>query len=340
MSARCIALFTCLTFAFAPGCGDDDDDGGDDDVPTVDAGAPDAFFDPNNPLQPPHPDDGVQFAMDITAPAQTEVWRCKVGRIPGVGNGLLLDFNLVESKQSANIHHMDLAVLTLPQDDIEDGDYDCNELYAAYPTLMDEIIIYASQHAEQKLQLPPGIVAEVPSGLKTMLEVHYVNTTDEEQTVFSRINAYWIDPHDVTGFIWGNAVRDRNLNIPKGTTTDEWTRCEMNMDVDLLVMSTHTHQLAVKTEVYRWANGKTGELVYTNLDWHAPLLMDLTTAPIHVKKGEGFEFHCHYENATDVDVSWGFKASDEMCQMAIVYTPGDRTARCVPVETSDGVILE
>jgi hypothetical protein len=333
-----LCLFVPLAFSMNVACGDDDDEA--DAAPAADAGAPDAFFDPSNPLQPPHPDDGVQFAMDITAPAQTEVWRCVVGPIPGAQPGLLLDFNLVESRQSANIHHMDLSVLTLPEDDIADGDYDCNELYAQYPKLMDEIIIYASQHAEQKLQLPPGVVAEVPSGLKTMLEVHYVNTTDEEQSVYTRVNAYWIDPHDVTALIWGNAVRDRHLTIPKGGSTDEWTRCEMNMDVDLLVLSTHTHQLAVETNVYRWASGETGELVYTNLDWHAPLLMDLTSAPMHVKKGEGFEFHCHYENPSDKDVAWGFSAQDEMCQMAIVYTPGNTAAKCIPVETSDGVILE
>ena len=305
--------------------------GGNDGPPGVDAGPP-------NPLAPPAAEDGVQFAMDLTAPAQTEVWKCQVGYIPGVQTGQLLGFNKVVSRQSDSIHHMDLSVLTTV--DIPVGTYDCDALYAEHPGLMDEIIIYASQHADQQLQLPPGTVASVPSGLKTMLEVHYVNTTEEEQSVFSRINAYWIDSADVTEAIWGHAVRDRHLVIPKGASVDEWTRCEMNQDIDLLVLSTHTHQLAVETTVYRWDGTQTGELIYTNTDWHAPLLMDLTQQPIHVPAGQGFEFHCKYENPSDVDVGWGFKASDEMCQMALVYTPGNGSIKCEPVETSDGMIVE
>jgi Copper type II ascorbate-dependent monooxygenase, C-terminal domain len=295
---------------------------------------------PANPLAPPAPEEGVQFAMDVTAPAQTEVWKCLVGYVPGVQPGQLLDFNLVESKQSANIHHMDLSVLTLAEDDIEPGVYDCTSLYAQHPRLMDELVIYASQHPEQKLQLPPGVVAEVPSGVKTMLEVHYVNTADVEQTVFTRINAYWIDPLAVTNRIWGFAVRDVNLSIPAGGSTDEWTRCQLSEDVDLLVLSTHTHQLARKTEVFRWTGEAVGELIYTNTDWHAPVLMDLTQSPIHLKRGEGLEFHCHYDNPSDHEVRWGFKSTDEMCQMALVYTPGNPSIECQQIASSDGILSE
>jgi hypothetical protein len=324
MSFRGALLSIVLLSGSLLACGDDDSP-----TPKADAGPPD-------PLTPPGEDEGVQFAMDVTAPPNTEVWRCQVAHIPGVRSGELLDFNRVESKQSPNIHHMDLAVLTM--NDIDEGDYDCNELYAAHPSLMEEITLYASQHPEQKLTLPAGTVAEVPSGLKTMLEVHYVNTTDKQQSVFTRINGYWIDPLQVKQRIWGRAVRDLNIKVPAGKSTDEWTRCVMSDDIDLLVLSTHTHQLAMDTEVFRWDGAQVGEKIYTNEDWHAPQLMDLTAAPLHVKKGEGFEFHCHYENPTGADVTWGFKSTDEMCQMALVYTPGDPAIECKQIASSDGLL--
>jgi hypothetical protein len=328
MSRRGVfAAFLAVQLVAFAACGDDDA------VVAADAG-PDAA--PPNPLAPPDPDKGVQFAMDLTAPANTEVWKCVVGHVPGVQPGIPLDFNLVESKQSPNIHHMDLSVLLLPGDDIEPGTYDCDKLYADHPKLMDETIIYASQHPEQKLQLPEGTVAEVPSGVLTMLEVHYVNTTDVESSVFTRINAYWIDPNLVQKYIWGRAVRDVNIDVPAGGTADEWTRCEMSEDIDLLVLSTHTHALAMTTEVFKWDGVAVGDLVYTNEDWHAPMLMDLTSAPVHVKKGEGFEFHCHYQNPGAEDVHWGFKSTDEMCQLALVYTPGNPAIECVQVASSDG----
>jgi hypothetical protein len=166
-----------------------------------------------------------------------------------------------------------------------------------------------------------------------------VNTTDTEQSVFTRINAYLIDG-PITETIWGQAVRDRWLNVPAGGASDEWTRCEMTGDIDLLVLSTHTHALGVETKVYHWDGVQTGELLYTNNDWQTPLLMDLTQAPIHVPAGQGFEFHCNYQNPGAEAVHWGFKSTDEMCNMALVYTPGDSNLRCAPVETSDGMIVE
>jgi hypothetical protein len=305
---------------------------GDDGTPA----APDAaVIDPNNPLPPPHPSEGVQFAYDAIAPAGAEIWKCKIGSIPGVAGGGFLEFNRVESKQSAGMHHMDLAVLT--QTELPDGEYDCDELYAAHPELMDEIIIYASQQETQMLQLPPGVVAEVPSAIKTMMEIHYVNVSDAEQPVFSRVNAYWIPASEVTQTIWGGAVRDRNLNIPAGGMSDEATRCEMTEDVDVLILSTHTHALAVRTEVYAWDGQARGELLYTNTDWSSPLLMDLTAAPRRVPKGQGFELHCVYDNPGPTDVHWGFAAADEMCNLALVYVPGTSTIECKPVWTHDGL---
>jgi hypothetical protein len=317
-----------LVLSFLVACGEDPAASPSD--AGADAGPPD-------PLPPPGADEGVQFAFDTVAPANTEVWKCLVGPIPTERRGFL-PFNRVESKQSVGVHHMDLAILA--STDIEPGLYDCDALYAEYPGLMDEIIIYASQSGEQELTLPPGTVANVPTGVQTMLELHYVNTTDVAQDVFTRINAYWIPDEEVTDFIWGQAIRDRNLHIPAGGTADEWTRCVMSEDIDLLVISTHTHALAQKTEVYAWNGSERGELLYTNENWQTPLLLDLTQRSLTIKKGEGFEFHCHYQNPGSVDVAWGFKAADEMCNLAIVYTPGDSTIQCNAVETSDGLGLD
>jgi hypothetical protein len=294
--------------------------------------APDA--DPNDPLPPPAPGEGVQFRYGTVAPAGSEIWKCLVAPVPGVTGGGFLDFNRVESKQSTGVHHMDLSILTM--EDIPDGEYDCRELYDAHPQLMDETILYASQHAEQSLTLPPGTVAEVPAAIHTMLELHFVNGTDQDLPVWARINAYTIPGSQVTQTIWGEAIRDRNLDIPAGGDDDEWTRCVMDEDVDVLVLSTHTHALGHETDVYRFDGQKRGELLYTNLDWSTPLLMDLTAAPLHVPKGQGFEFHCKYENPGATDVHWGFTSKDEMCNLALVFTPGQAIA-CNPVATSDGL---
>jgi len=101
----------------------------------------------------------------------------------------------------------------------------------------DGIILYASQKAEDTVQLPPGVVAEVPAQTPFLFEVHYVNTSDEDVEVNSYVNAYTIWPEQVTNSIWGGPVRDRHINIPPMTDNHiEWTRCVMNADVEVVFM--------------------------------------------------------------------------------------------------------
>jgi hypothetical protein len=203
-------------------------------------------------------------------------------------------------------------------------------VYAQYPALMDQgILIYASQQAQQEINLPPGTAAELLPKMRVMHEIHYVNATEEQVDVYSKINAYRYDPEKVQQTIWGGAVRDLDINVPAGATNHiEWTRCVMNADVDVLFLSSHTHRLAERTVIRPFDGNAAGEVMYSNTDWHAPPLQDMTKTPIHVPAGSGFEFECHYKNSGPTDVHWGFSAAEEMCQIALVYTPGETTRKC------------
>jgi hypothetical protein len=278
-------------------------------------------------LPPPPEGEGVQLSYSAVAPAGKEIWKCNVTDLPSAS---WLNVNRVESVQNDAVHHMDLMAVALAAPDLQPGEYDCADVYAQYPKLMDDgILIYASQQATQHIQLPPGTVAELLPRLRVMHEIHYVNTADEDVTAFSKINAYRYDPDKVEKTIWGGAVRDLDIHVPAGATAHvEWTRCTMNADVDVLFMSSHTHKLADKTVIRRFDGNATGEVMYTNTDWHAPPLQDFTAAPIHVPAGSGFEFECHYRNPSAAEVKWGFTADEEMCQIALVYTPGETTRKC------------
>lgn len=287
-----------------------------------------------DPLPPPPPGQGVQFSYQFEIAPNSEAWRCNVVDLP---TDEFLSVNHVESIQNDAMHHMDLTAIALAAPDLAVGEYDCNEVYARYPALMDDgIIVYASQRAEQEITLPPGIVAELLPRLRVMHEIHFVNSTDQPVTAFSKINAYRYDPDLVENNIYGGAVRDRMIDIPAGAREHvEWTRCAMNADVDVIFLSSHTHALAERTVIRRYDGQSTtaGDILYTNTDWHAPELADYSAAPLHVAKGTGFEFECHYNNPTGAAVHWGFSAAEEMCQIALVYTPGNAQHRCEIVDS-------
>lgn len=282
-------------------------------------------------LPPPPEGKGIQLAFTATAAPGEEVWKCNVTDLP---NPRYLEVNHVESVQNDTMHHMDLMAIALAAPELEVGEYDCAPLYEQYPGLMENgITIYAAQQAQQEITLPEGVTAELLPKLRVMHEIHFVNPTDEPIDLYSKINAYAYEG-TVVQTIWGGAVRDTDIAIPANATDHvEWSRCVMNSDVDVLFLSSHTHALGRTAEIHRFDGATTGDLVYTNTDWHAPPLKDFTATPMHVPAGQGFEFSCHFNNPQAMPVNWGFLSTDEMCQIAIVFTPGETSRKCEVVES-------
>jgi hypothetical protein len=288
-------------------------------------------------LAPPDPSKGFQIEVGIDVPAGTEYYKCKIEPVPYHDT---IAAHSVQSLLTAGTHHMNITLITNSDSPTEPGLYDCKKLQADYPMLMENTTIYASQRPDQSLTLPEGVAALLPPGLAIMTEVHFLNATHEAIHVESQTNVYTMPVDQVKEHIWGMTLRDSNIDIPAGAVDHvEWTRCVMNKDVDLLFMTTHTHQLAVRTTVSHFDGKATGDLMVENQDWSTPVLHDYTAAPIHVPAGQGFELACHYNNTTDHDVHWGLNATDEMCQTSFGFTPGDSSIDCSVVATSDGLGL-
>ena len=286
-------------------------------------------------LAPPGEGEGFQLSMFGTAPAASEVWRCDVYDLPTTD---VANVNSVEYLQNPGMHHMSLSTTVLAGGAIPAGSYDCNDLYADQAFMEGAIIMFGNQgDAEGTLTLPEGIAASLPAGIQVVHEIHYVNTTEVDIELYSYLNGWTIPDIDVTGGIWGGSVRDENIVIPPGSTHSEWSRCLMNEAVDVLFLASHTHAQGVEFTIAPFDGTSTGEVMYANRDWHDPMIIQYQTA-LSVPAGQGFEFACTWENATDQEVNYGFNSTDEMCNMAIVFTPGSTTAACQVVETSDGVL--
>jgi hypothetical protein len=285
------------------------------------------------PLDPPPEGQGFQLRMDAVAPPATEIWKCKVEQLdePDAANYV----HRVHHTETPFLHHMSLAVL-FPNAgfQVAPGDYDCADLYANNPKLMDsEILIYGAQNEEADLVMPPGVAAGLLNGLTLIYELHYVNASDQQKSVFSTINAYTIPHSEVTGTIWGQDIRHQNIVIPPHSDHTSWSRCVMNQAADVLILSSHTHKLGTDFHILRWDGTNVGDELFVNTDWQTPKLAQLNPA-IHVEAGEGFEFDCNYYNPSDQTVTYGLTSNDEMCNMVMVFTPGDETIQCMTTQSS------
>lgn len=286
-------------------------------------------------LEPPAPGEGLQFSLTgVTVPAYSEAWLCSVYEIPTSSTAFV---NWARHLQNPDMHHMTLSAI-LERGSLPYGISDCADLYENSALMDGAVIFYGSQGAsDDEMHLPDGIAAPLPPTIDVLHEVHFVNAYDEPAEVYSYVNGYTIPEADVTDMIWGGSVRDETIAIPAQSTHSEWSRCVFNRDVEVLFLSSHTHALGTRFEIKPFDGASVGETLYANTDWHSPSILQLDP-PLVVPAGQGFEWTCTWENDGAEPVSYGLKATDEMCNLAVVHTPFDLGAACEVVETSDGVL--
>ena len=287
-------------------------------------------------LAPPLDGQGFQLSIDVTAPPRSEIWKCVVYPMP---NTEISAVNSVEYIQTPGMHHMTLSTLGFNSADrIAHGEYDCEALYGESSLMQDQVMFFGAQGQDRDtMALPDRTAANFPLNMDVIHEVHFVNVSDEPVHVFSRVNAFTIPQDTVEEQIWGGQVRDETIEIPALGSATEWTRCEMNMDVEVLFLASHTHEKGIRFDIAPFDGETVGEVFYTNDDWHDPKIVQYE-APLVVPRGTGFEYSCTWDNWRDTPVSYGLAAEDEMCNLAIVHTPFNMSALCEVVETSDGVL--
>ncbi len=288
-------------------------------------------------LAPPDESEGFQFAFSTIVPAYTEGWICAVYPAP---YDELSPVNWIEYKVTPGMHHMTLATPSLLGSVLEPGLYDCKTLLEEQMGEDSNYTMFfglGAGESEATMHLPDGVVANMPSGLDIIHEIHYVNTTDQDKEIYSYVNAYTIPTSEITDGIWGGQVRDETLDIPAGSQATEWSRCVMNEDVNVLFLASHMHELGINFEIRPFDGKTTGDMIFSNDDWHDPKITQYDP-PLVVPAGTGFEWRCTFDNPTEQDVTYGLTAADEMCNMTMVHTPQSMSAWCDVVETSDGVI--
>jgi hypothetical protein len=289
-------------------------------------------------LDPPAEGEGFQVAMFGTAPPNAESWLCSVYDLPTTEAAAV---NSVQFLQNEGTHHMTLSTTAFSDTPLEPGDYECADIYADTTVMEDVVMMFGNQgEAEGTLTLPEGVAANLPAGIQVMQEIHYVNPTTEEVPLYSYLNAYTIPQDEVVSGIWGGSVRDENIAIPAGASQHtEWSRCLMSEDVEVQFLASHTHARATEFTIAPYDGTAVGDVFYTNDDWHDPRITQYNPGLV-VPAGQGFEFTCTWDNESDAEVNYGLSATDEMCNMAVVFTPFSVTAACEVVETSDGVLWE
>jgi hypothetical protein len=282
--------------------------------------------DGSNDLMPP--ERGFQITTpEITLQPGQEVTYCYYFRTPNTDPYAIKRW---ASKMTPGSHHMILYFtpqLSQPEGTVTASN--CGILAGGSTNIPSWV--YSAQTPEADMQLPADdgtgvpVGMDVPANQAAYLELHYNHKGDEPLVVSAKLNAEAYDEGVATTKTYAYVTFNGNIRIEPGATGHTETQtCNIPSTSKVWMMSTHAHQLAVKTEV---RDGT--EVVFESTDWEHPGARTWMTTPFYQFSTGKLTFACTYNNPTGNTVRTGDSAqTDEMCMASGYVFPATKATIC------------
>jgi hypothetical protein len=161
---------------------------------------------------------------------------------------------------------------------------------------------------------------------------HVINATANPVTVGGKFTLKVTGASDIPHPTQALSCQTIDISLPAQTTTDVTATCLAPFDLDVVTLSSHSHQDLVTFETRMYDGTQTQPTVlYTSSQWESPVSQQLTT-PLHLLKGQGLTFTCHFDNMTGATIGFGLTATTEMCAAMNAYAyPVTETNKVPPM---------
>jgi len=193
-----------------------------------------------------------------------------------------------------------------------------------------------------------GAAHDLPPLQTLLLDMHYVNTTDQPILREAWATIPYVDAAEVRVKVDLIGFYNPSISIPpmghvvtpRVTCQSPTDRSGKAQDVYLGLVSGHAHRRMQRLSLWHDHADGTHELVYEARNWHEPgesmfrTGIDNPPLPVaagqdwggksdyvHVLKGESVSFECEYQNDRTNTVTFGDTVADEMCNVFGFYYP-------------------
>jgi hypothetical protein len=164
--------------------------------------------------------------------------------------------------------------------------------------------------------LPDGVAYRLKKGQGVMLNLHFINTSDQpiDGNVYMDLKLADADPNRLVAALFINF--DAAFSLPPNAATDSTQDCVAKSDVNLIMMSDHMHEWGThaSTQVIRADTGAV-EMLRDDPAWsadmaNAPTFSRWTTdSPYVLHTGDTIRTNCSWNNTTTDTLSF----PREMC---------------------------
>jgi hypothetical protein len=234
-----------------------------------------------------------------------------------VGNASAVYINRIKLQSRPNSHHMvlydfrnmaNLPALDLIRD-LRNPDNGLNILTAFQAS--NHIFLGGGTQANQEYIFPEGTALLLPANFSMDLNPHYFNKTNTVLFGENYVNLYTTPKANVKYVVKTIDFNNTTLNIPANAKTVISKDFTFNTNVKIVSLTSHTHKFGEKYVIKIKGGTRDGEVVYENLDWEHPAVINFKT-PIALKKGEGLTSVVTYNNTSNQKLAFGLTSDDEM----------------------------
>jgi hypothetical protein len=184
--------------------------------------------------------------------------------------------------------------------------------------------LYASQEPERETMMPEGVGLEVAAGQPVMVNMHYVNLTDESIMPTVHVELEPLAPGETYTPAHTFITFNTQIDVPPNATGSAGGSCMVPPDVKFIEMSTHSHQYTTSARIM---DGD--KMVLETLDW-AHAKVERWQAPYFTFSSGKLDYLCQYNNTTDQPLVTGESAvANEMCMAVGTFFPATKDIFCL-----------
>jgi hypothetical protein len=259
--------------------------------------------------------DGFQLKVDKFEVAPNFERELFVRR--NVGNTTDVYINRIKLQSRQNSHHMVLydfrnktGLPVLDQiRDLRNPDNGLNIITALQAS--NHVFLGGGTQANQEYIFPEGTALMLPANYSIDLNPHYFNKTNNVLYGENVVNLYTTDKSKVKYVVKTIDFNNTNFTVFPNTKTVITKDFTFSTNVKIVSLTSHTHKFGEKYVIKINGGARNGEVVYENLDWEHPAVINFAT-PIALKKGEGLTSIVTYNNTSSQKLAFGLTSDDEM----------------------------
>jgi hypothetical protein len=273
----------------------------------------------------PLPASGYQLHIDSFAVApnfERELFLYK-----RVGNTQDVYVNRVETRMRLNSHHLLLLSFKdstppdrYPQYDVirdiraPNGDM----LYQNMLVMGWQQFFAGANTPYEDKQLPAGVALKLPANASLDLNSHYINGLVRPIPGEVYINLHTIPVSQVQKVARPLTLQHDTFALPPLQRTTVTRTFLFDKTVNILMLTSHNHEMGERFEIRIAGGPRNGELIYTSTDWKHPVILWLAQ-PLVLEAGQGLTSIVTFNNTTTRTLRHGFLSTDEMDIMRGYY---------------------